>query len=363
MKQTFLSCIIALTSLLAYGQTPIRTVLYTCGPNDDFYCYEFYSNMKTSGNKFACVTKNRNTSKLTFVLNGESVVTAKDLEIYWIDLNSKNKCIYMYSDNANEEYLVIDGHKYGPYEDTGYSQHACKFYWDGTPNLELLLNKESFTFKRMGKFYRHDNDGSIYECQGQSVWNAKEENPIYTSPNAQHRAQFTMDYRLLTIDGDSYVMPIDLDADPKTIGLRNFYITDDGTCIVRFEYNNGSKWVYPYLVIKDRNVEPINEGEYFDLATNSVRTKGSDMPTRQPTQLESMMKWKDGSWINGIDISLRDKTNRHFFTANWNYDYVMIDDKKFGKSAPINAFYDPATDAFGWVAIEGRNLVLYAYKL
>ncbi len=363
MKQTIICCLMALTALMSSGQNPIKRVLYTCGGNEDFYCYEFYSNMKTSGTKFACVTKNRQNSKLSFILNGQPVVTANNLEIFWIDVDSKEKCIYMYSDGDKEDYLVIDGHKYGPYEHIGYWQHACSFHWDGTPNLDLLLNRNAFTFKRMGKLFRHDNDGSIYECEGEDVWRPREEKPVYKSPNGQHKAQFSMEYRLLTVDGKSYVMPIDLDAAPKSIRLRNFYITDDGVCVVRFEYNNGTKWVYPYLVIKDNEIETINEGEYFDPWTNTIRMKGGDMPARRPRQLDSMMKWKDGSWINGIDISLQDDSNRHFFTANWNYDYVMIDDKKFGKSAPIKAFYDPTSNAFGWVAIEGRSLVLYTYKL
>ncbi|MDE7350981.1 MAG: hypothetical protein K2N25_07935 [Muribaculaceae bacterium] len=362
MKHTILSCLIALTSLLAYGQKSTRTVLYSCGPNEEFFQHEFFSNMKTSGHRFACMTKNRNNSKLTFILNGEPAITSEDLTVYWIDVESKDNCIYRYSD-GNEEYIVIDGHKLGPYENIGYKRNASEFNSDGTPNLEMALNRNLFTFKRMGKIFRHDNDGAIYECRGDGVWDAKEEDPVYTSPDGQHQARFSRGYRLLTIDGTPYVMPIDLDADPKTIGLRNFYITDDGVCIVRFEYNNGTKWVYPYIVIQNQTVEQIKEGEYFDALTNTIRMKGRHMDAWEPHQFESMRQWKDGDWTNGIDITLKDTSNRHFLTANGNYDYVMIDDKKFGKGAPINAFYDPLANAFGWVVIEGRNLVLYTYNL
>ena len=341
---------------------PTRTVLYTCGANDEFYCYEYYSNMKIVGNKFACITKNQSTGKLSFILNGAPIITDKDLYVFWIDLTSKNKCIYAYFDSDNEKYLVIEGQKYGPYANIGYWQDACNYHWDGTPNLQLMYNKDSFRFERMGKYYRHDNDGSIYEMTGNSCWDAKESNPQYKTKDGLHSARFSENYRLLTIDGNNYVMPIDVDAEDIT--LREFYITDKGDCIIYFMFKNES-WKFPCLYINNdkKTVENIQDGEYFDPTSRTIKIKTSKLPSRQPRQMESIMRWHDGNWINGIDISLQDKTNRHFFTANWNYDYVMVDDKKIGKHTPINAFYDSVNNAFGWVTIEGKQLVLYSYKL
>lgn len=341
---------------------PIRTVLYTCGSNDEFYCYEYYSNMKVVGNKFACITKNKNTGKLSFILNGMPVITAKNIDVFWIDLTSKSKCIYTYSDADKEAYIVIEGHKYGPYANIRYWQHACGYYWDGTPNLNLIYNKDSFWFERMGKYYRHDNDGSIYEMTGKSLWGAEESNPQFKTKDGLHSARFSENYRLLTIDGNNYVMPIDVDA--EDIDLRDFYLTDNGDCVIYFAFKSDS-WKYPYLYINSdkKTVENIQDGEYFDPTSRAIKPKTSNLPSRQPRQMESIMRWRDGDWINGIDISLQDKSNRHFFTANWNYDYVMVDDKKIGKQTPINAFYDAVNNAFGWVTIEGKQLVLYSYKL
>lgn len=347
----------------SFAQNPTRTVLYTCGTNEEFYCYEYFSNMKVVGNKFACITKNKINSKLSFILNGINVISAKQLDVFWIDLISKNKCIYSYSNADNEDYLFIEGKTFGPYEQINYWQHACNYYWDGTPNLKLLYNKYSFRFKRMGKIYRHDNNGSIHECEGTTPWSAKENNPTFYSASGQHKAEFSMKYRLLTVDGTPFVMPIDLDADEQTINLRDFYITDDGTCIVEFGFKNGNEWSYPYFIVSNHSIEYINDNEFYDPISKTIKAKGFNLPSRKPRQMESIMRWKDGSWINGIDISIQDKSNRHFFTANWNFDYVMIDDKKIGKSKPISAFYDETNNAFGWVCIEGKQLVLYSYKL
>lgn len=363
MKHIIILLVLLSGIFLTEAQNPSKTVLYTCGTNEEFFCYEYYSNMKVVGNKFACITKNKLTSKLSLILNSVTVVSAKQLDVFWIDLTSKSKCIYAYSNADNEDYLYIEGQTYGPYEQIKYWKQACNYYWDGTPNLDLMYNKNSFVFKRMGKIFRHDNDGSIYECKGESVWNASEDTPTYHSKSGLHKAQFSMNYRLLNLDGSSYVMPIDVDTDEKSINLRDFVITDDGTCIVEFGFNNGDGWSYPYFIVSNNSIEYINDGEYYDPVSKTIKAKGTNLPARQPRQMESIMRWKDGSWINGIDISLQDKSNRHFFTANWNYNYVMVDDKKIGNSTPINAFYDAANNAFGWVTIEGKQLVLYTYKL
>lgn len=343
------------------AQTPTRTVLYTCGANEEFFCYEYYSNMKVLGNKFACVTKNKDTSKRTLVVNGVPVVSALQLDVFWVDPVSKNKCIYMYSNSEQEVYLFIDGRTYGPYEDINYDQYACKYYWNGAPNYDIKYNRNRFYFKRMGKVFRHDNDGSIHECIGTSVWGAKEDNPVYRSASGKHRAEFSNNYRMLNVDGVTYVMPIDVDA--ETVYLREMVVTEEGDCIIEFAFNAGSEWSYPYFVVANNSIQYIKDGEYFDPSSRKVKKYNQSATSKRPRQMESYMRWKDGSWVNAVDISLQDKSNRHFFTANWNYDYVMIDDKKIKTSTPINAFYDSSNNAFGWVTIEGRQLVLYSYKL
>lgn len=363
MKRTILLITAGILYLSGFCQAPLRKVVYTFDINEELCYHEYFSNMKIVGNKFACVVRNKATSKLSFILNGATLVTAKNLEIHWIDPYSKNNCIYSYSDGESQEYIVIDGRRYGPYEAIAYMQYANELSWDGTPNLDLLFNKKRFKFKRMGKVYRHDNDGSIYECKGDSPWGASEkENPAYHSLNGLHKAQFSMNYHLLTVDNVPYVLPVDVDA--QNISLGDIVITDDGAVVVYLNFYVGSEWFYKSFVIYNNILEDIKEKEYFDPVTNSIK-KWSGTESSPRPQLRGFNEWKDenGNWIYKINFSLQDKTNRHFFTANWAYNYVMIDDKKFGRTAPFDAFYDETNNAFGWVTIEGRQLVLYTYKL
>ena len=41
----------------------------------------------------------------------------------------------------------------------------------------------------------------------------------------------------------------------------------------------------------------------------------------------------------------------------------MIDGRRYGDSAPFNAFYDFESNAFVWMVNEGNKLVQYSYPL
>jgi hypothetical protein len=41
----------------------------------------------------------------------------------------------------------------------------------------------------------------------------------------------------------------------------------------------------------------------------------------------------------------------------------MIDGKRYGKFSACHAWYDKTKNAFIWSALEGKELVVYEYKL
>ena len=64
---------------------------------------------------------------------------------------------------------------------------------------------------------------------------------------------------------------------------------------------------------------------------------------------------------NGLKFYSTDK--KHVFLSNYGYDFVTIDGTPYGKSPCIQAWYDEKKNAFIWNAIEGKELVVYEYKL
>ena len=55
--------------------------------------------------------------------------------------------------------------------------------------------------------------------------------------------------------------------------------------------------------------------------------------------------------------------NGHSFYFSYDYDYVVIDGQRFGKSFPFEYRYDKDKNAFVWYCLEGRNLTIYEYAL
>lgn len=349
----------------ANTKNPSRKVIYTCPTNEEFYACEYFSNMKAKSDKFACMTINKNTQKLTFVLNGDPVISAKDLCVYWVDLSSKNKCIYSYSKGKEQEYLFIEGNTYGPYDYIGYYQYGRRIVGDGSVNLDLLYNRNSFHFISMGNPYRHDNDGSIYPCKPTERNTFFEANPVFRDKSGKHEAKFSNNFRTLTVDGRSYTLPIDAGCQIDNIYSSNFVITDKGVCVFNYGYYTPENYKSRYFLISNGKLTEFTYDEYYDPSSDSLKKRSEEWMHQYDEQFQSAINWDSDSesLVNGYSVSLRDKTNRHLFTSNWKYDYVVIDGKRFNTTAPIKASYDQGANAFVWVTIEGKQLVQYTYRL
>lgn len=371
MKKLILTALGLLTmAATAMAQSATRTVLYTLGPNETLSWNEYVSNMRINNNKFAFMIENNAANTYSLVVNGEKLVTAPQIWAYWVNPDSKDKCIYGYSNANKDEYLVIDGHKYGPYEEAVYNMRASEYNWDGTPNLNYQHNRNSFIFKRMGNYYRHDNDGTIIPRSGDDYYSTglqNEEEPTFSSYTGRYKAFFSKKFRLVEFDGNSYVLPIPMDVQDDKVYIRRCIVTENGECIISIYYYLESKGGFDKdFAIHDNKMEAIGEKEYYDLDAHAVLSTEIHKDRSRPMdQFCSAMRWDDekNEYGNGLDIVLQDKTKRHTFTAKWDYDYVMVDDRKMGKSAPFNAFYDEVNNAFGWVSLEGKQLVLYSYRL
>ncbi|MDR0540624.1 MAG: hypothetical protein LBH19_00255 [Dysgonamonadaceae bacterium] len=63
------------------------------------------------------------------------------------------------------------------------------------------------------------------------------------------------------------------------------------------------------------------------------------------------------------EIELYASGNERSFYSNYAFEYVVIDGKKAGKSPALRAWYDKEKNSFIWNSIEGKELVVYEYKL
>ena len=67
--------------------------------------------------------------------------------------------------------------------------------------------------------------------------------------------------------------------------------------------------------------------------------------------------------LEDANIELYSTSKEHTLYSSYEYDFVVINGERYGKSPAIHAWYDKAKNAFVWNGIEGKELALYEYRL
>ena len=364
IKKYILLPLLLIAATFVYAQ-PQRQVLLTLKKGEILYCAEYASNMHINGHKFTCILNDTLNDKEIFIHNGERKVTASGISIYNINPDDFNKCVFEYYNDINgtdkqQHYLSVYGENYGPYENIGYDYETDKCdYYTGRSNIDYALPHE-FIFTIMGEDYFHYEDGSIL--------NTKETRYEYQSPNKQHKIHIDYSKRFVTLDDRRFIIPIPMDGNCSEYNPR-VCLFDDGTCFYEqtCQMDPGIK-TFQFFISPTTIKQLIAGKEYYDFDKHQV------LPCKDLThsRLIDFMTWpyerlgcdyKNHELVTTYKFTLQDKSKRHLFVANWKYDYVLIDGKKYGKHCPIDAFYDKDTNAFAWTTIEGNEIVLYTFDL
>lgn len=326
---------------------PSRTVLYTLGPNESLSYNEFSSNMRTNGTKFVAITRDNVAKKQSIILNGKKIVTGDNVYIFDINLDSSNPINYRY-ENGDEFYIVMDGEKYGPYEDVSF------------PEAPML---KTFIFKRMGRVFRRDSDGVIYPIDDTSIYNPEEIDGTYTSTNGLHKLKFKKGNHAVEYKNREYDLGISSYA--SNIVPQRVIIQNNNDVYLDIFYKLGDNYFVDYYTILDGNIRKYDWDSFYPIIDNVIFNAGKDNRQSFKSIYDNVEEYKDadGDWKYGLNIMLQDSSRRHILNANWKYDFVMIDDKQFNCPAPFCAFYDETTNSFSWVTQEGKQFVQYTYKL
>lgn len=379
IKKYILLPLLLIAATFVYAQ-PQRQVLLTLKKGEILYYAEYASNMRINGHKFTCILNDTLSDKKIFIHNGERKVTAAGISIYNINTDDFNKCVFKYDININgtlQHYLSVYGVNYGPYEYIYYYNYETnKCNYSGQTNIDYALPHE-FRFWLMGEKYYHYEDGSIL--------NEKETKYEYQSPNKQHKIHIDNSRRFVTLDDKKYIIPIPTDGvfptyeDFPTDGDFSKFnprvcLFDDGTCFYEQTCQMDPKNKYDtetfQFFITPTAIKQLTAGkEYYDFDKHQV------LPCKKDADYSGSidyMGWdyegigwdyKNNQPVTAYNFTLQDKSKRHLFIANWKYDYVLIDGKKYGKHCPIDAFYDKDANAFAWTTIEGHEIVLYTFDL
>ena len=365
MKQLLILLTCLFLSNMSFA-LPTKKVLVSLKPNERLRLGEYTSNFYADSYNFMCLLYDSETGKKTIIYNGIRKITANDIYIYYIDLDDFNKSIYEYTTD-NGKYICIENEIYGPYEEIEYDADCCKKtipIW-GDINTGYF-NRHEFSFTQMGEEFIHDNDGTIYK-KGSFKSH-------YMSPNKMHECVVDISRRMVTIDNINYVLPIPVDVE-LYYSNPQICLFDDGTCYYQHYFKNYGAYqgvtAFGFYITPSEVKAIDTDVEVFDLDTHEIKARSNidnynefaDPHKFRYYLPEEVYSSEKGYYIFAYEFSLQDESKKHSFFAKWDYDYILIDGKKYNYHCPVDAFYDNKSNSFKWVSFENNQIVMYNYSL
>ena len=392
----FLLC--AMTAgMCAFAQNPKREVVFTLRANEVIYADEYYLMQFFNQNRFSCMIENTVTKEFTFVFNGKRIKAAP----HWIssvDVTQDNSYIVAYEEDG-KYYVNCKGVVEGGFEDMILTE---QFYSGAGYLVKTNIQDFDYQYKLAGKWYAHKNG------KNKKVEFFIESGNDYMNINGNISNMYKWAYDITVTEDGQYAYIYEDKGNRKKYINNNGRISGGYSNIDNLRFCENGKYGYSYyndgqwyININGRvdgtlqnisNLRLTENGKYaytyYDeggwyLNVNGRIYSGFDdieNVTLTENGKYSYSYYKDGKWYvnnNGYielekrtndwdyddDFELYSKNDEHFFHSSYQYEYVVIDGKPYGKSPASRAWYDEKRNAFIWTAIEAREIVVYENKL
>jgi hypothetical protein len=253
-----------------------------------------------------------------YILNGKCYVNTNGKiegayqETWAPQLSDNGTYAYWYKEENGKEYIVINGEKRGPYDlasEPILTKNGLYAYWyqiDGKRYFNINGKIEGFYDKYVSYTYKNETVDPYYN-------------------------------------------------------QRKFHIDENGN----------------YLYVCEQNGKTITviNGKKYDNITDLSLTNYSPLEylckigySRFYADENNKIFDERGHDIGGTEarISIQTVTSadsKHIMTYSSEYPYVIIDNKKYGNGKVLAATYYVELNAFRWSVLEGKELVVYEYKL
>lgn len=329
-------------------------VVFTMAPDEELYMGEYASARIMGREKYCCVVQNINTGDLTFIWNGQRIVTAPLVEVCCFDLEDLNGCVYIWQEPGipvEQWYIRTSQGLFGPYDDIRYLPSCEAFGMRRPGGLGIdhpsWLYKDSFIFCRNGQTYVCRN-GEIMKLADDTDWEeyVKKMASPGMSPNGQHYARIVDDK--IMCDGVSHYFRV-----PENATSADCCALDDGKVYICF--NDGQDDVL-YFILDPQEMEltPLEKGSmFYDFRTMDVVYR----PSCGVFTFDGNTVWQ------ASELDIADESGEHVMTVDYRNTYVLIDGQAYGDAPAISAFYDAGANAFVWVSENGGMIKRYTYKL
>jgi hypothetical protein len=293
-------------------------------------------------------------------------------------VTDKGSFMYYYKLTTDNYYININGEIFGPYNsiNNAYMNKNGSYIYsysiknNNTYSYYVNVNGTNIESndKRIFDAHVFDNGGYIYGYHD----NFKQYINLNGKISGPYDASYAQPYLHIKFANDSYIIThkidgnyyVDVDevrfgpfAEVDYLGHNGVQIAKDKKYAFRYTDTNGKQ---RYCVNGNLNASM----DEFDFFSSNIETDhlannlnfihyGYNMFDNTIT-IEDMFD-------NTINITSPDNT--HSFYSDFAYEYVVIDGEPVGKSPALYCWYNDKTHAFVWNSIEGKELVIYEYKL
>ena len=325
-----------------------REIIYFFRSGEVIFNSEYHFGQRSSANDFIMVTRQPDGLE-HLVINGQKVKSGKGIFVYYADPTNLSKAAYAFEE-GDDRYLAIPGQVLGPYSSFDWPEFA--------PGD---ISKVRFEYRRMGMHFFHDYDGTITRVPDR--FETHNPDVTYHSPNGKHSARFDLDNRRIEFNGRMHTFPDYFSS--ASANRIDIYDCGVAEISVNLKYDDG-KSAYKYFAVSPKGIFELVRGMRVDPVSGKIVDSVADSMEESVfynTQRTLEYEQVGEEWKAGATFALQDKTKKHEFLSNWKYDYVLIDNVKFGDYAPIAANYDSERHAFVWYTIEEDKLIRNVYRL
>lgn len=332
-------------------ENPQRFLLHKLRRNEVLKTGECILACKSDGAHFVCLTSDTLLKKDYLIFDGVKKVVADDISANYLDPSDFNKSIFQYKDD-NQWTFFIEGKTYSPY----YGKWASICGGWGSSN-ESWTQKEIFrvyneSSKKWENYYKGNPYKSKYSPYTYDWYRDKFKSDTIISLNKKYKA-FSNEFGTIVYNGTRHrILPVQsFNSDWR----QDICVLDDGRCTIGYKQKNHP---YRWFVLEKGRARELSQNQYFNFRTNKVESGDEDYGIFT----QSVYSWPSDYYKKQLRV-LRDVTGRHTLETCALYDYVLIDNKEYGKESAIFIQYDKERNEFQWVALEDKELILYRYRL
>lgn len=332
-------------------ENPQRIVLFPLRKNEILCTGECFLAFKSDGYHYTCITSDTLLKKKYLIFDGTKKIIADEIEASYLDPCDYSKSIFLYKEN-NQWHIYIEGDTYGPYYakwariESGWG--ASNYSWI-KKGLYGLSNDYGWEW-----YFRGNPFKNKYFPDTESWYHKDFQSDTIVSLNNKYKV-FSNEFTTIVFNSIKYriLTKQEFDGDWS----QHLYVLDDGRCIIGYRHYAED---HPHhdrtFIFEKGKVTELSPNQFFNYRTNRVESENKDYGIFMQC-LYSYPSYKKELRV------LYDASKKHTLETCGLYNYVLIDNKEYGKESAIYVHYDKERNEFQWTALEGKELVMYRFRL